>query len=502
MSSPPDSFYNVEDAASKKRGRAQSVEPTPAPKNETDTEKAPVAPKKTKRVEEGHQSNNSNGKSNSVSTIRKNMKDMSTTDNSTDHLDNAMTEYSQDSNYTGGDDTAHTMGTINEECTDMRNTDLDSSSKGSDNGSPSSETKSLGATTSTTTLSLDSNKATHEFNRFGSKLNGDSDDWGEFADNDEKTTGTKDTNESTTTDAGNDKPKYTFGSSSGFGMKGWGSVHQNTTNNQKTTPFSAVSAPGFASSSVPAATSGFGAFATTTTTQPPTPKSTSSAFGAFASAPTSSPFAMAAATSNSNNTLSALPKISPTSAVASLSPGNSTNGVTSSDHFEKQDNETDEQHESNNDEHIFGEGCRMKIPVVKSTEVKTGEEDENTVYQTKAKLLILDSTTNNWKERGAGTLRINVKEMESAEGKGSSQTRLVMRTDSVYRLILNLLLFGEMKVFIMQDRFVRFAGFESETKEDGSMDTKLVNYALKVTNPFAAQELHYQISSRIPSKSN
>ncbi|ORZ05816.1 hypothetical protein BCR42DRAFT_427822 [Absidia repens] len=494
MSSPPDSFYDVEDAASKKRGRAQSVEPTLAPKNETDSEKAPVvsAPKKTKRVEEGHQSNNNKSdgsKGNSVSTIRKNMKDMSTADNSRDHLDDAMTEYSQDSNYIGDDDTVHTMGTINEECTDLPNTN-----KGSDSGSPSSDTNSstshLDTTTSTTTHSLESNKATHALSRFGSKPNGDSDDWGAFEDDDEKTTGNNDTNETTTTDAGNDKPKYTFG---------WGSVHQNAPNIQKTTPFAAVSAPGFGSSSVPAATSGFGAFATTT--QSSTPKSTASAFGTFASAPTSSPFAMAAATSNTTNALSALPKISSTSAVASLSPGDSTNGVSNSDRFEGQDNENNEQNE-NNEEHTFGEGCKMKIPGVKPMEVKTGEEDENTVYQTKAKLLILDSTTSNWKERGAGTLRINVKEMESTEGKGSSQTRLVMRTDSVYRLILNLLLFSEMKAFIMQDRFVRFAGFESETKEDGSVDTKLVNYALKVTNPFAAQELHYQISSRIPSKSN
>jgi hypothetical protein len=105
--------------------------------------------------------------------------------------------------------------------------------------------------------------------------------------------------------------------------------------------------------------------------------------------------------------------------------------------------------------------------------VKTGEEDEQTVYQHKAKLLVLDTKSNHWKERGSGTFRINVK-------NATSQARLVMRTDSVYRLILNLLLFPEIKVFLMQERFVRFAGFESETKEDGSLETKLVNYALKV----------------------
>lgn len=119
--------------------------------------------------------------------------------------------------------------------------------------------------------------------------------------------------------------------------------------------------------------------------------------------------------------------------------------------------------------------------------MKTGEEDEETVYQHKAKLLVLDTKSNQWKERGSGTFRVNVKAV-------TSQVRLVMRTDSVYRLILNLLLFPEIKVFLMQERFVRFAGFESETKEDGSQETKLVNYALKVMNDLVIAKGHGMMS--------
>jgi Ran-binding protein 3 len=74
-----------------------------------------------------------------------------------------------------------------------------------------------------------------------------------------------------------------------------------------------------------------------------------------------------------------------------------------------------------------------------------------------------------------------------------------MRTDSVYRVILNLLLFEGMKVFIMQDKFVRFGGFEAEQKEDGTVETKLVSFALKLSNSATARELCDQINRCIPS---
>jgi RanBP1 domain len=116
--------------------------------------------------------------------------------------------------------------------------------------------------------------------------------------------------------------------------------------------------------------------------------------------------------------------------------------------------------------------------------VTTGEEDEYTVHTVKAKLLVMDGKSDNWKERGTGTLRINTKKTH-----GNSSTRLVMRADSVFRVILNVPLFVGMKVWIMQEKFVRFAAFETvESVESGdkkddaatSGSTKLVNYALKV----------------------
>ncbi|KAI8097284.1 putative death-receptor fusion protein-domain-containing protein [Halteromyces radiatus] len=414
-----------------------------------------------------------------MTAIRKNMKDMSTTDKSTESLDDNMTENSQqleDEN----------MGTINEEGSDTQDSEhqqqyLDDNTK---NGSPTStiatttDTSSLDAASSTENKDkndkeADSSKPTRTYTQFGSKKNGDTDDWSEFAEEEEEEDNQK--QKSTTTipaaNAQQDKSKYTFGSTSGFGTKGWATSHQTTTTTQKATSFTSLSGSSFGSFT-PSSTSGLGSFSSSTSS--PSNKATS-AFGAFANAPTSSPFAMAA--SGGPNALSALPKV--ISTTSALSPAGSASSVTSSEHPDGQDNndqqEEDKDQDNNIDnterEHTFGEGNKIKVPGIKPTEIRTGEEDENTVYQTKAKLLVLDTTSNNWKERGSGTFRINVKDVEIS-GTTSSQARLVMRADSVYRLILNLLLFAEMKVFIMQDRFVRFAGFESEMKENVSSGKK------------------------------
>jgi len=47
--------------------------------------------------------------------------------------------------------------------------------------------------------------------------------------------------------------------------------------------------------------------------------------------------------------------------------------------------------------------------------VHTGEEDEETIYQTRAKLYVMQSD-GGWKERGVGTLRLNVR---ASDGKGA-----------------------------------------------------------------------------------
>lgn len=62
----------------------------------------------------------------------------------------------------------------------------------------------------------------------------------------------------------------------------------------------------------------------------------------------------------------------------------------------------------------------MKVPIGprKGTDrllsVHTGEEDEATAYQTRAKLYVMQAD-GGWRERGVGTLKLNVRR---SDGKG------------------------------------------------------------------------------------
>lgn len=114
----------------------------------------------------------------------------------------------------------------------------------------------------------------------------------------------------------------------------------------------------------------------------------------------------------------------------------------------------------------------------------TGEEDESTQYQSaRAKLFVMDGSE--WKERGVGTLRLNTK-TDAADERLS--VRMVMRSDAVHRLILNVSLFPDMSVTLAQDKFIRFSAFE---------DGKPRHYTVRTGNPTQGRELHQQIVDAI-----
>ncbi|KAH7914579.1 hypothetical protein BJ138DRAFT_1123349 [Hygrophoropsis aurantiaca] len=116
-------------------------------------------------------------------------------------------------------------------------------------------------------------------------------------------------------------------------------------------------------------------------------------------------------------------------------------------------------------------------------EVLTGEEDEETIHQVRGKLYAL-CLQNQWKERGTGLLKINVRR---SDGGGA---RLVMRKDAVFTVLLNVTLFSGMKAFLAQDpRYIRFSVIEN----GGT-----VHYNLRVSNTKIAQELLDEINANIP----
>ncbi|KAI1789660.1 hypothetical protein LXA43DRAFT_552771 [Ganoderma leucocontextum] len=118
-------------------------------------------------------------------------------------------------------------------------------------------------------------------------------------------------------------------------------------------------------------------------------------------------------------------------------------------------------------------------------QVHTGEEEEDTVYQVRGKLFAL-SEQNQWKERGTGMLRLNVR---SEDGGGA---RLVMRKEAVYTVLLNATLFKGMRCFPAQDpRYIRFSVFEGNTT---------THYNLRVSNAKIAEELLDEITAHIPAE--
>ncbi len=98
--------------------------------------------------------------------------------------------------------------------------------------------------------------------------------------------------------------------------------------------------------------------------------------------------------------------------------------------------------------------------------VNSGEEDEVTLLQFRSKLFALESKETGWKERGVGTLKVNVHKScveyddydqpipgsfdpsladDSENGEPVLASRLIMRQENTHRVILNTLIIKAMK---------------------------------------------------------
>ncbi|KAA8650589.1 hypothetical protein EYZ11_010055 [Aspergillus tanneri] len=74
--------------------------------------------------------------------------------------------------------------------------------------------------------------------------------------------------------------------------------------------------------------------------------------------------------------------------------------------------------------------------------IETGEEEEKTYFSCKAKLF--QFSDGEWRERGIGTFKVNVKVTDGKEDKNTA--RLIMRADGVLRVMLNTPIFKGMNV--------------------------------------------------------
>ncbi|KAI8851586.1 hypothetical protein BC829DRAFT_386401 [Chytridium lagenaria] len=152
-------------------------------------------------------------------------------------------------------------------------------------------------------------------------------------------------------------------------------------------------------------------------------------------------------------------------------------GIGQDDEDEDNDEEKENDDGSDNNETVEL-GKTGTIPEPPLLETKTGEEDETVVYSAHGKLFWTHGAEKQWREKGSGTFRIN-------SNPNTKAARLVMRTDGIHKLILNVRIIPQMPCSISQDRFITFV-----SSEEASGGT--VKYLFKTANnQIATTILHH-----------
>lgn len=105
------------------------------------------------------------------------------------------------------------------------------------------------------------------------------------------------------------------------------------------------------------------------------------------------------------------------------------------------------------------------------TDVITGEEEEEEVFRARCKLYILEDGSK-WKERGVGYLKLN------AHTK-TKKSRLLMRTEGTFRVILNTPATKSLTMDRASERSVRFQGLSVEEDKDSNYSTFLARFGSK-----------------------
>jgi len=120
-------------------------------------------------------------------------------------------------------------------------------------------------------------------------------------------------------------------------------------------------------------------------------------------------------------------------------------------------------------------------PVVKlePVQVKTGEEDEDTVYKERARLYRFDASTQEWKERGIGDVRF-------MKHKETGKVRILLRQEKTLKLCLNHTVHPtiELKVNLGSDRAWTWTCLDAADPED----VKVQTFAIKFKNSDVANE--------------
>ncbi|KAJ3693262.1 hypothetical protein LUZ60_008742 [Juncus effusus] len=111
---------------------------------------------------------------------------------------------------------------------------------------------------------------------------------------------------------------------------------------------------------------------------------------------------------------------------------------------------------------------------LKSVQVETGEENEETAFNADA--VLFEFLEGGWKERGKGEVKVNL-QIKNNENNKYNKGRLVMRTKGNYRLVLNASLYADMSLKDMDKKGVTFACVNSAGEKE--LGLGLATFALK-----------------------
>jgi ribosomal protein L12E/L44/L45/RPP1/RPP2 len=134
-----------------------------------------------------------------------------------------------------------------------------------------------------------------------------------------------------------------------------------------------------------------------------------------------------------------------------------------------------------------GESSSPQSPLIKLSKIEkptTGEEGETTLAEARVRLYEFEKP--NWRERGVGTIKINTDQ---------TKYRLLMRTDTTLRVILNATIYQDMTLEEQNEKQLRFACVNSIVSEDTKTEPKLSNFIIKFQTKQVFEEFFKAIKS-------
>ncbi|ODV94268.1 hypothetical protein PACTADRAFT_76892 [Pachysolen tannophilus NRRL Y-2460] len=158
------------------------------------------------------------------------------------------------------------------------------------------------------------------------------------------------------------------------------------------------------------------------------------------------------------------------------------------------DNDKDEDEDNNKDKSTKST-LYQKVHLEKK-QISTGEEEDESLFSTKAKLYSLDLTNvaEGWKERGIGILRVN--KLKNTTENINYKARIIMRADVILKVILNVPITKKFEIFegmessLASEKFIRISSIDENKKP--------VQYAIKTANANNTKALYNSIKSLIP----